>query len=136
MAHVELFAGSLYPSRKRILQVLFEYDDRKNVSVYHWSRQTGIADLSMPEEPFQILRAYQNHIWVSQDSEEERALALAAFRATDNQRGRNKMQSAFSSALCLAELRHRKCAPHKAAFRSACEVAKSVSVPEITSWSF
>jgi hypothetical protein len=131
MSYIELFAGGLYPSKKRVLKVVFEYDHQKDLSVYTWSRQTGIADLSIPDY-IQILRTDTRTMWVTPGSREERDLALAIFVAVDGKRGRIKMQDELSSTIAWAEMRHKECAPHQAAFRSACEVARGIE----SSWAF
>ena len=131
MSYIELFAGGLYPSKKRVLKVVLEYDHQKDLSVYTWSRQTGIADLSIPDY-IQILRTDTRTMWVTPGSREERDLALAIFVAVDGKRGRIKMQDEVSSTIAWAEMRHKECAPHQAAFRSACEVAKGIT----GSWAF
>ena len=131
MSYIELFAGSLYPSKKRVLKLVFEYDQKKVLSRYTWSRQAGIADLSM-SDPVQILRTHRETMWVAPGSKEEWDLALAIFVAVDNKRGRIKMQDEFSSTIAWAEMRHKVCAPHQAAFRSACEVAKEIA----SGWAF
>ncbi|MCL4526434.1 MAG: hypothetical protein M1492_08065 [Gammaproteobacteria bacterium] len=131
MSYIELFAGGLYPSKKRVLKVVFEYDHQKDLSVYTWSRQTGIADLSIPDY-IQILQSSMRTMWVTPGSREERDLASAIFVAVDGKRGRIKMQDELSSTIAWAEMRHKECAPHQAAFRSACEVAKGIT----GSWAF
>ncbi len=131
MSYIELFAGGLYPSKKRVLKVVFEYDHQKDLSVYTWSRQTGIADLSIPDY-IQILQSSMRTMWVTPGSREERDLALAIFVAVDGKRGRIKMQDEVSSTIAWAEMRHKECAPHQAAFRSACEVAKGIA----SGWAF
>lgn len=132
MSYIELFAGGLYPSKKRVLKVVLEYDHQKDLSVYTWSRQTGIEDLPMPDNSVQVLRPHKDPMWVAPGSKEERDLALAIFIAVDSKRGRIKMQDAFSSTIAWAEIRHKECAPHQAAFRSACEVAKGLP----SGWTF
>ncbi|ACK80341.1 hypothetical protein RU820_06055 [Acidithiobacillus ferrooxidans] len=131
MSYIELFAGGLYPSKKRVLKVVFNYDHQKDLSVYTWSRQTGIADLSIPDY-IQILQSSMRTMWVTPGSREERDLASAIFVAVDGKRGRIKMQDELSSTIAWAEMRHKECAPHQAAFRSACEVAKGIT----GSWAF
>ncbi|MBU2772486.1 hypothetical protein HMI48_00730 [Acidithiobacillus ferrooxidans] len=85
--------------------------------------------MPMPDYLAQILQINKEAMWVVPGSKEERDLALAAFVAVDNKRGWKKMFEEFSSTIAWAEMRHNEYAPHQAAFRSACEVAKGIASP-------